>query len=180
MRAIRTTTISILAISLLAGSAVGVTAQDEETDPNRAVDVTGRAAWFSLVSGGTRTSLDGIVKDEDVVHEHIWSASDPRLSGNVTYTGNWSFDPITDIGIQSGTYELTNDEGSWLGNATAYVSDRLGADTDVVVFAGRDAYEGLTAYVVIDWGADDVSGENLKGVIFPRAMPEVPDAYAAE
>lgn len=174
---LRTTVVSILTAGLLAGSSVGVVAQGEPSI--EAAEVTGRAAWFGEVSPGTETSTDGIVKIEDVVHRHIWSTSDPRLSGEVTYTGNWYSVPDPDISIQSATYELTNDAGSWLGDATAYASDALGVDIDVVVFTGRDGYEGLTAYVVLDWGSVDVSGENLSGVIFPEAMPPTPEPYTA-
>ena len=177
MKGLKATLTTAIAIGLVASSAVGVAAQDESN--TEAVDVTGRAAWFGEVSPGTETTADGIVKVEGVVHNHIWSTSDPRLSGEVTYTGNWYFAPDPGIGLQSGTYELTNDDGSWLGTATAYVSDGLGADSDVVVFAGRDGYEGLTAYVVLDWGSVDVSGENISGVIFPSAMPPTPEPYAA-
>jgi hypothetical protein len=178
VKGLKPSVISMLAVGLVAGSAVGVAAQEEPS--KEAASVTGRAAWFGEVSAGTQTSSDGIVAVEDVVHNHIWSASDPRLSGEVTYTGNWYFVPDPYIGIQSGTYELTNDEGSWLGDATAYGSEALGVDADVVVFTGRGGYEGLTAYVVLDWGSQDVSGENIQGVIFPSAMPPVPEPYSAE
>ena len=45
MRAIKTTTISILAVGLLAGSAVGVAAQDEATDQATAVEFTGATSF---------------------------------------------------------------------------------------------------------------------------------------
>jgi hypothetical protein len=178
VRAIKTTTISILALGLLAGSAVGVAAQEEPNMDGAAV--TGTADWLRAVSNGTESSADGITAVNDVVHVHSWTASDPRLSGDLTYTGNWLFDEVNAISIQSGTYELTNDDGSSLGEATAYSSDVLGADTDVIVFTGRDGYEGLTAYVVIDWSNGDDGGENFEGVIFPSAMPEAPEPYAGE
>ena len=50
VRAIRTTTISILALGLLAGSAVGVTAQDEEADAG-AVSFTGAATPVDFFDG---------------------------------------------------------------------------------------------------------------------------------
>jgi hypothetical protein len=177
VKGLKTTTISILTLGLLAGSTLGAAAQDEPSMDGAAV--TGTASWLRELSAGTESSADGIVAVEDVVHVHSWTASDPRLGGDLTYTGNWLFDEDEGNSIQSGTYELTNDGGRWLGEATAYSSDALGADLDVVVFTGREAYEGLTAYVVIDWSSDDVSGENFKGVIFPSAMPEVPEPYVA-
>lgn len=178
MKGRKTTLVVAISIGLLAGSTVGVAAQDEPSMEGAAV--TGTAGWLREVSGGTESSTDGIVAVDDVVHVHSWTASDPRLSGDLTYTGNWLFDENAGNSIQSGTYELTNEGGSWLGDATAYSSDALQADTDVVVFAGRDGYEGLTAYVVIDWSSSGASGENFEGVIFPSAMPPVPEPYVAE
>jgi len=42
----------------------------------------------------------------------------------------------------------------------------------------RGGYEGLSAVIVHDPDADPPT--NLQGVIFPAAMPEVPEPYAGE
>ena len=64
VRAIRTTTISILALGLLAGSAVGVAGQDEA---NRSgAEVTGRDDFLEPVSAVAAEEVDGLlVADED-------------------------------------------------------------------------------------------------------------------
>ena len=172
MRAIKTTTISILAVGLLAGSAVGVAAQDESAG---ASNLTGTIASGSDVSQGTRTEVEGLVLTSGVVGLGRWDAPDERLSGDATYTGNWLYDERERTSIRSATYELSNDGGSWLGEATALATPSL--DTDTVLFTGRGGYEGLTAYVLIDWSRP---ATEFTGVVFPAPMPETPEPYVAE
>ena len=74
-------------------------------------------------------------------------------------------------------YELANDGGSWLGEATNFGNTDLGVNSQTIIFEGRDGYEGLTAYAVVDWR--DFAGEYV-GTVFPAAMPEVPEPYVAE
>ena len=175
MRAIKTTTISILALGLLAGSTVGVAAQDEPSV--EATEVTGS------VTEGERIVLpppvetpDGILMGEGVVLVQTWDTSDPRLTGDGTYTVNTRSVPDC-CSIVSEAYELTNDGGSWVGDGRAY-STESGGRSGFVALSGRDGYEGLTAYVVTELG--DGNFWDLEGIIFPSEMPEVPEPYAAE
>ena len=154
MRAIRTTTISILALGLLAGSAVGVAAQDEE------------AAAGATSFTGTGTPVDFFDGEEDVTVTLIRShLADPEAAG------------FTMLSAQA--YELTNDAGSWLGEGTGLASDELGVARDTFVLVGQDGYEGLTAYVISE-DPGFTGNITLSGLIFPSAMPEVPEPYAAE
>ena len=178
MRAIKTTTISILALGLLAGSAVGVAAQDEAS--KEAAAVTGRATFVEgepLVDPVMSDAPGGIRVGDGMVVVHIWDTNDPRLDGEATRTVNFRFDSDFSAGIESEAMVLTNDGGSWVGDGWGYG----GAELDGGGFSalsGRDGYEGLSAFIVR--GPNEGDGWDLKGVIFPSERPEVPEPYAAE
>ena len=88
MRAIKTTTISILALSLLAGSAVGVTAQDEEEFPPLVyfTEVTtgepGRVVEPTVIEGELGWTMEGLE-----LHDIPLEMGDPRISGNLSMHG---------------------------------------------------------------------------------------------
>jgi hypothetical protein len=171
----RTPLIAILAVGLLSGSAVAVATQDDVAAP---VIVTGSAVDWRSPSPGERTTEDNVVHIEGVNHAHVWEASDPRPSGEVTYTGNWnqySTDPETQV--ESGTYELVHADGRWLGTAPAIVVG--GLDTlDSVVLSGDGGDDGLSAYVLIDW---QTNGEpTFSGLIFPGDLPAFPELADTE
>lgn len=169
MRKIRTTTIAILAVGLLAGSTIGVAAQDEPSI--EVAQVTGRAVQTGELEG------------EDFGFLLTWTTSDPRLSGAVTRTVNFIWDPNSDTVIDSHTYELANDGGSWLGDGNGYTFDAFGDARSVqsVALSGRGGHEGLSAFVVLET-ASDAAGPiwDIEGVIISTGLPEVPERYAAE
>ena len=175
MKQHRTPLIAILAVGLLSGSAVAVAAQDDVAAP---VIVTGSVVDWRSLSPGERTTEDGVVHIEGVNHAHVWEASDPRLSGEVTYTGNWnqySTDP--EMQVESGTYELVHADGRWLGTAPAIVVG--GLDTlDPVVLIGDGGYDGLSAYVLIDWQTN--GDPTFSGLIFPGDLPAFPEPADTE
>jgi hypothetical protein len=112
MRAVKATVISMLTIGLLAGSAVGVAAQDEAS--MEAAEVTVQGVHVDKIAvPDTVTTPDGVLVGEDFVFSHIWDASDPRLDGEVTHTVNGRFHPDSGTAVDAGTYEPTNDDGSW-------------------------------------------------------------------
>ena len=183
MRTIKTTIISILAVSLLAGAAFGVAAQDE---PNmEAAEVTGRTFMLAerRSAGGDFVFLElgGTVNTGAV--GGTWSTSDPRLNGLVTRTVTWHWDPASDTVLDSHAYELTNDGGSWVGEGHGYLTDLRGDPRSVrwVTLTGRDGYEGLSAMVVLET-ADVLqpAALNLEGVIFPGEVLEVPEPDAGD
>ena len=172
MRKHRPTFIAAIAIGLLAGAPFGVAAQAQ--DSMEAASVTGAIGGWREVSAGTASTVDGIKSTSDVVHEARWTTSDERLSGDVTYNGNRL--DTQGISIQSGTYEVINDGGTWLGDATAYGSESLGIDMDTIILTGHGTYEGLIAYVVLDFGKP----REITAVIFPSSMLPMPDSHPAE
>ena len=167
MRAIKTTTISILAVGLLAGSAVGVAAQDDPTAPAL---VTGTVALVSDTNGSS-SLVDGALVIEGTGSVNTWEASDPRLSGSSTYTGNWQRYNAAGFQVEAATRVLENDAGRWVGTATALAGHNF--NTDTVILHGEGAYEGLTAYVLMDWHTDPTT---FTAAIFAGEMPAFPTA----
>jgi hypothetical protein len=125
-------------------------------------------------SGGAteRTTVgDGFTLIEVEAGPDRWESTDERLSGEVTYRGQWRRYPDpAGMQVETATYELLNDGGRWVGEATALATAGI-PGWDTIVFAGEDGYEGLTAYVVIDW---DSESEDFFGAIFPGQMPTIP------
>jgi hypothetical protein len=158
---------SILALSLLAGSAVGVAAVD---DPMAAAAVTGTITPWSEVSAGTTSSVDGASLMDAARFTTTWEASDPRLSGTTSITTNWKLYEGLRTLVEAANYSLENDGGRWAGTATSLVGERFG-ETDTVVLQGADAYEGLSAYVVIDRAS-----RTFNALVLPGGMPEFPTA----
>lgn len=161
----------MLAIGLLAGSVVAVAAQEDMADPMAPGVVTGTVAQWRAVAPGVVSTESGLRVTDGVIHEHVWEASDPRLAGDVTYTGRWHwYAPPAGMQVEAATFELVNDAGRWLGQATAFAGEAF-PGWDTIVFRGDGAYEGLTAYVVIDWSAGEGT---FTGAIFPGDMPPFP------
>ena len=187
MRAIRTITISILAVGLLAGSAVGVAAQDEEA-------ADGATSFTGSVRGGegvdvetTETDLgNGYLAVDGFTWRNNWVSSDERLTGDVTGVNNWvvgpdGFDAWSTGGqpdiIASQVIELVNDGGSWLGEGISFGCTGFEISRDMYTLVGQGGYEGLTAYVILEVPPGPPT---FSGIIFPTAMPEVPEPYTGE
>jgi hypothetical protein len=178
MRTIKTTTISILALGLLAGSAVGVAAQDEEAAAE-VTSFTGTLNFVDVLRESTDTELpNGLTESVGFTVLNSLESSDPRFSGDHVVVVNTVADPDTfgagrpDWLLET-SHVVTNDGGSWHGEGSAFDSTDLDLDIPMVVtFVGQDGYEGLTAYAVIE-------DPTMSGVIFPTAMPEMPEPYVA-
>jgi len=171
VRAIKTTTISILAVGLLAGSAVGVAAQPPE----------GEAAYVT----GTVTIGGGECTEGEEWNECPLSldASDPRLSGEGSVRNSGmpmqsddEFVVLVDMSLR-----VANDEGAWTGGGLLYAlptnEDAVGVDEPTWVLSGEGAYDGLTAVLRADLGPDG----SFAGVIVgaePPAAPAVPEPPA--
>ena len=172
MRAIKTTTISILAVGLLAGSAVGVAAQDEASDPM----VPPTFTW-------SYGEVEGSIRGYPVLEQGFTVvASDPRASGEMT---NEPIDPESEEEPLVGLWEsrLVNDDGSWvgIGKQVEGLVNSLGSDyrweagLPAWELTGEGAYEGLSLilfdpYVyLIDYRQQTPFGthSNPWGVIYP-------------
>lgn len=109
---------------------------------------------------------------------YTWTVEmdDPRLSG-VAY-GLWSLDKI---GPQyqhhegetfTGTVELVNDDGSWIGSLRGYATMKPATRHWHIELTGTDGYEGLSALLQ---GVGPYGSAELQGLLFPGSLPEYPD-----
>ena len=183
MRTIKTTTISILAIGLLAGSAVGVAAQDEEAAGATSFTGTGIGGEPIEVEMTEADLGNGFTAVDGFTYRNAWEASDERISGDVIGVVNRIVDPSSSVPgtlpdvIMSLAIELTNDGGSWLGEGRGFASSDLGVVKELYTLVGQGGYEGLTAYAIIESTGPETT---LSGIILPTALPDMPEPYAAE
>jgi hypothetical protein len=134
--------------------------------------VTGTATMLSH-DYGVGSPPDEKQVREGVVFTHRWEASDPRLSGTATFWAIWHEYASGDFSVDASTRVVENDAGRWVGTATALAGP--GIETDTVILHGEDAYEGLTAYVLIDFRVFPIE---FVAAIFPGEMPPFPEPAA--
>ena len=183
MRAIKATTVSILAIGLLAGSAVGVTAQEEAAELSTPAYVTWQVTGDPVLVAEATFDEDagemrGLVQSAPV------EASDPRLSGQYYFAinGNVQNNGSPDYGVlESRSWRMENDGGAWTGTST-YVEAGDGTGdgpaamiAEAGILIGEGGYEGLIA--VFD--SDYREGNQGDGVILELLAPPSPEVPAA-
>ena len=191
MRAIKTITISVLAFGLLAGSAVGVMAQDEEfADPMApaffAVEYVA-GDDFEFVEGTFEEVAPGLEKQYGAVTRGLSvDAEDPRASGDWTRLENKDLlfleegpdgAQVATVGARS--IRVTNDAGSWEGTGHALANfpptpDEASTVATLNILTGDGAYEGLTLIL-----ADTSEGDRGWGWIVPNgSVPPIPELPA--
>ena len=188
MRAIRTTTISILALGLLAGAAVGVAAQDEEA---AMFSGTYEGTW-PPVDEGTVTFGDGYEAYYDELFAESIETTDARLTGSVLKAQNTHAHKVSGrdetVAPRSLTWRIENEGGAWTGQG--YELHWWGDDAPAMAFeegpsvtafmlTGEGDYEGLSAYLEVDWSTwtEEGSLPAVRGAVFPGEAPpftEVP------
>jgi len=165
MRTLRAMLAGSVVLALLLGPGGAAIAQ-EDLDPTA---TTGMLDMGELVA----------VNDEPVVHVHTWTAEDPRLTGTATYTGSWHiYDPPSedcdDPDQEAGAlYEIVNDGGSWAcAGVNAPIPGPDGAsNVHVLALTGTGEYDGLYAYIMIDWGTDPFT---FSALLTPNKAPIEP------
>ncbi len=168
MRTLRLSLVGTAILMLLGGLAGAAVAQEEEP-----VDLMAPAA-VTIETGNPRpvsgpsTEVDdaGVIHYRGVEFAMDWVASDPRLSGAVTYHGAW--DEFGGYSIETNTYEVVNEGGRWFGPATAITVNDVWVET--IVLDGEGGYEGLTAYVLGTLLPDETNAIIFPGEPIP--MPE--------
>jgi len=167
MRTLRLSLVGMLTLALLGGPGAMVVAQD---DPMAPAMVTGTVTKTGKGPVGTvSTDEYGATLRRGFVGTAEWEASDPRLSGTETYTGNWQRFPAA-FQVEASTRVVENADGRWVGTATALAGPDN--ETDTVILHGEDAYEGLTAYALIDFRVFPIE---FVAAIFPGEMPPFPE-----
>ena len=183
MKTFRTSLIATIAIGLLAGSAVGVAAQETETEAPTEFTAT----WDSNFGPpGIRSEVE---EGSDPVHSRgyanhpliIETAGDPRFEGEVTAVNNQDR-YLSDgaLRVFNSAFSVENDEGTWRGvpHLTLRFSDAEGSGR-TQLFIGEGGYAGSYALVDIQ---DDRAAEvwTLRGVIFDGEPPSAPEPFASE
>lgn len=183
MRAIRTTTISILAIGLLAASAVGIAAQDE-ADPMAPAWVTGAITWAASCDDATTATEGGVYQERGHRCEpRTVTSDDPRLSG--TSAAIWNKDVHAIEGargaIRSVTEDIRGDGRGWVCHAPAVLDESAGfyatsiQGSDLFTCIGDGDNEGLMALLIFTTTSGQ---EAFEGLIFPGDLPPVPEVAA--
>ena len=176
MGVLRLLAIAAVALVLMLGMAVSVTAREDAlADPMAPAFVTGS------ISAGTVTAVtpgyvEGVeeTRGAGAIGLAVVS-SDPRLAGTFDSLGNWdgyctSACPGKGIfQVRSAVIEIRGQTGSWRGPTTALASEEI--DIDTMLLTGEGAYEGLNAYLVVDWSGEPAV---FQGAIFPSAMLPTP------
>jgi hypothetical protein len=177
MHVLRRSLIRTIILVLLWGLGGVVAAQASDADAMAPATASIEIVSSQEISPGTTRSDDtGVVHIEGVHHEHIWEATDPRLSGTVTYRGNWQAFPEVPMQVESSTYEVVNEGGRWYGPATAQAGPSLG-NNDTILLRGEGGYQGLMAYILID--GTTTYPPRIYAAIFPGEMPPVPERSPA-
>ena len=178
MRGIKTTITSILALGLLAGSAVGVAAQDEEADPMRpAVFKTDFRGGDYLEGTVTETEQGQSLRGASLVDARF-EAGDARASGRLDFVQNE--ERVGRVGVLRTEVRIVNDAGSWTGPLTTVQTlkapdKRAGGPpfsrlTTIGTLTGDGAYAGLTLFIT-----STGPGENVGYIIPTDLVPPVPE-----
>lgn len=174
MRTLRLSLAGTMVVMLL-GITSGITvAQDDQVigpmgaNYFTATDTPISSGTFDWVPGPGYTEAAGVAAVTDFV------ASDPRISGEATWTSTVRFYPYGEAGgidpaVWSSVVRIENADGAWVGTITGYRDpDDVTREWNVVT--GEGAYDGLTA--VFRFVAED----GYEGVIVPGGLPSVPEA----
>jgi hypothetical protein len=156
---------------VLAGTAL---AQESDTEPSEPTGVVVTLSDFAEVSEGEWTSASEAAYSEGlgITHTYTWEATDPRLSGAATYTGNWHRYGSLSSQLEGFRWTVVNDEGSWTGTGYSIFSPAAAyGDAASMVMDGTGAYEGLTAYLNWDIAHEE---DTMRGLITADPMPPVP------
>lgn len=141
-------------------------------EPAGAVVVTGEVVSQDFVTRGMSTvNADGVTQVRGWSNVAVWEASDPRLSGDVAYARNYDEYPGQGgLAAETGSYRVSNAGGSWTGVSSSIVGPRM-PTSDAFVLTGEDGYEGLSAFLTVEYGS---SAPSFLGAIVPGPMPERP------
>jgi hypothetical protein len=170
------TLIAIVAIAMLAGTSIGAAAQDGAEDPTA-------PAYFTGTSGEPAQVVEGEVTETETGNSMTgfqflgipFEATDPRISGTLDIAANGSGQGVPEgfARLESRTYRIVNDAGSWSGtgsNLFALQRDEPAIDVETFLLSGEGAYEGLSAYIVIDFMGEPL----VRGVILSQELATFP------
>jgi hypothetical protein len=174
----RTVSVAVIAMVLVSGSAGMVVAEQEPLfGPMTPARVSGELTPIDAGGEGTVQELGELMyRVEDVTGNYEVSSDDARLGGTARTITDWTGHyPPALVAIGDTTWVIEDDRGTWSGSThtIASIGDEDPINTNEQVHLdGSGAYEGLTAYLVVDWA--EVS---FVGALIPDEMPELPDDW---
>ena len=199
MRNVKTTLITAIAIGLLAGSAVGVAAQDEEADPAGAVAFKGQWGCDEQISPLARFEHGDVASLDVSVALPVLKMSDSRLDGVTTWSAIrsiWGPDPKSPFKVEGvpfngkivtnvTTVRIETADGAWQGGFIDAGNFGDHVLRGPLVLAGEGDYEGST--VIMDPKFSPAkklqrtcgSGWNVRGFIVEGGLPLAPAAAEA-
>ena len=178
---------------LVAGMAIGLLAiMPAAATADGDGSASREAAYFTAVMGEPDSFPEPIIVDVDASVapsggsdsvDAIFSgitleSTDPRMTG-VLDVAISSVQRIVDeegfIGAERIVYQVTNDEGSWVGPGLSFLAIADGPKgSQMGSLVGHGAYDGLQAVIYTD------TGEMLEGVIFAGELPPASDFDGSE
>jgi hypothetical protein len=173
VKGLKPTLVSAIAIGLLAGSAVGVAAQDESRFSEGLVRI------LNFTDFGVKTVPDDGSATEELrgqTYEGIIEASDPRLEGTLSGTLNQDSHLMTpDMQqpsvTQWGTERIENDGGAW--ECTWSGGEVSGLKVELMKWCvGEGGYEGYAAQMLLTKETD--VGQNWVGLAWEGDLPALP------
>jgi hypothetical protein len=162
-------------VALLAGSAVGVAAQDGEAADTAPALVTGHVVHSGDTEFAEEAETESGFMQRGRTTSGLLYMSDPRLSGTVVTEDNadrFCDGPCSEdtyLGdVLWGTTEITNDGGTWTGTSVG-TTDTSGGGGNITYYelVGSGGYEGLSAVMF----EREAGGWLWDGVIFPGGLP---------
>ncbi len=126
--------------------------------------------------GQTTTTEWGSVTIGETYPRCAIEASDPRISGNNHSVHDYyKYDGQPRWGVRSYSSVIGNEDGTWVAtDGWGYQQPEDGTMFYAGRYRGTDAYEGLSALVVLSqdsWGMRF----DVQGIIFPGDLPEAPE-----
>jgi len=178
MRTLRLSLTGTAILMLLVAAGGSVAAQSEEpaeaAQAATPVVVSGTLECLGEAPADAASDAEPGTPTDGVMNLHKWESSDARFSGEVAYSGQWQLyeEPSEDSGSGEGTdtavYAIVNEGGRWLCAESRALApgDRAGSHT--LLFSGEGAYEGMTAYLQVDWSQTPYA---FNGIILPGDAP---------
>lgn len=126
--------------------------------------------------GQTTTTEWGSVTTGETYPRCAFEVSDPRISGNNHSVHDYyKYDGQPRWGVRSYSSVIGNEDGTWVAtDGWGYQQPEDGTMFYAGRYRGTDAYEGLSALVVLSrdsWGMRF----DVQGIIFPGDLPEAPE-----
>jgi len=164
-------------LALLGGLGGAVLAQDMETpasDGPHPVSGSLRADT-GCFQGSTLVVEEGRTQQRGYGCHDAIEMDDARLSGTLWHVWNRDFIGERQYGregeVLTGTVELVNDDGSWVGTMRGYYTMDPRTAHWHLELTGTGAHDGFSALLYTK-GLDTM---DVEGFVFPGVLPEYPD-----